>query len=84
MNNQMYTVFNCANEIPCDDCDHLNCITLPNDPRQNLAGTEAIATGIFEKARDTDARYLTQSEAEMLMQTTEWTLPETDPEETTE
>ena len=74
MNEQMYTVFDCTNEIPCDDCGHLNCITLPNNPRKNLAGTEAIATGIFEKAPD--ARYLTQAEAEALMQTPEWTHPE--------
>ena len=74
MNEQMYTVFNCTRATPCNDCDHLRCVTLPNHPRKNLAGTQAIATGVFEKAPD--AHYLTQAEAAALMQTPAWTHPE--------
>ena len=70
----VYTVFDCDGNFPCADCENLNCISGSNNPRRSLDGKKAIATGLFENAPN--AQHLTQSEAETLMQSQEWTEPE--------
>jgi len=50
-----------------------DCLALPNKPRQSLDGSLGICTGTgFQFELYT----LTQSEAEALMQTPEWSSPE--------
>lgn len=75
----IYTVSTCFTdrEQPCPNCEHLNCVTLPNNPRMSIDGRKGIVTGVFELAYD--AEFLSQTEAEALMQTPDWHTP--DPEQ---
>ena len=64
-----YTVFSCAGKDAFTEYKNT-----PINPRISLDGAQAIVTGIYENAPN--AQFLTQSEAELLMQTTKWIAPE--------
>ncbi len=70
----IYTAFDYDASVLCSDCNDDGCMTAPNAPRRSLDGTRAIATGIFNDVPNPE--YLTQEEAETLMQSPQWTRPE--------
>ena len=77
MKETTYTVFDSTSATPTIDSTIPEYFLPPHNPRRNLAGTRAIATGRFEDAPD--AQFLTQTEAEQLMSSQEWTMPEPEP-----
>ncbi|WP_257285993.1 hypothetical protein [Endozoicomonas sp. SESOKO1] len=77
-NTKRYTVFSMSTlkrqvALLKDDMELPEIISPPNNPRLSLDGTRGIVTGIFENAPY--AKLLTQSEAEELVTTPEWSSP---------
>ena len=71
-----YTVFNLKQALMLEGAEardgtivYQEYLAMPNNPRVSLDGSIAIATGIYDSP---ECKHITQSEAEKLMQTKEW------------
>lgn len=80
---KLYTVFNYPKSLAApytlseegsEEVVQPPYLVLPNVPRLSIDGSKGIVTGIYVEAPE--CIHLSQTEAEELMQTKEWSLPE--------